>query len=244
LDAEAGATVTARGEVPTSGTIAEMLSRLRDELPRALPTALRTGGPSPTAGDDLYEAFLFSLVLRAARAEGYSITFVDGAGRPATEFRLRRSPGHLYGSERFTHAELSLPNMNKDPLEVHTGVSIVGVSKVAHEADVLVLPAAVADRSRMLRTDPPSSKVIMIVEGKYYLRQPVSLGTGRQFLGLAADITAKSKIFAATFTSSSVVHLLQGKPHLFEVGVLPYRKGERDLQERFAIALRGYRNLP
>lgn len=93
--------MTARGEAPTGGTIDEMLSRLRDELPRALPTALRTGGPSPTAGDDLYEAFLFALVLRAARAEGYSIRFTDGAGRPATEFRLRRSPGHLYGSDPY-----------------------------------------------------------------------------------------------------------------------------------------------
>jgi hypothetical protein len=236
--------VTTTGEVPTNGTVDEMLSRLRHELPRALPTALRTGGPSPTAGDDLYEAFLFSLVLRAARVEGYSITFLDGARRPATEFRLRRSPGHLYGSATFTHAQLSLPNTSKDPLEVHTGVSVVGVSKVAHEADVLVLPAVVADRSRTLRTDPPSSKVIMVVEGKYYLRQPVSLGTGRQFLGLASDLTAKWKIFAATFTSSSVVHLMQGgKTHQYEVGVLPHRKGARDLQERFAIALRGYRNL-
>lgn len=95
---------------------------------------------------------------------------------------------------------------------------MTGPSKVAHEADVLVLPAAVAERSRMLRTDPSSSKVIMVVEGKYYLRQPVSLSTGRQFLGLAADLTAKSKIFAATFTSSSVVHLLQGKTQLYEQG--------------------------
>jgi hypothetical protein len=54
---------------------------------------------------------------------------------------LRRSPGRLPSGE-FTHAILALPNTGKDPLEVHTGVKLIGKSKVAHEADVLVLPVS------------------------------------------------------------------------------------------------------
>ncbi|GAA3458720.1 hypothetical protein ACFFSW_07680 [Saccharothrix longispora] len=242
MGTDEGDVVTRAGEVPTDGTVDDLLSRLRDELPRALPTAFTTSGPSPSAGDDVYEAFLFALVLKAARVEGYTVTFDDGFGRAPAVFRLRRSPGRLTTTDTFTHAVLSLPNSRKDPLEVHTGISVVGASKVAHEADVVVLPSAVAQRSRMLGTDPPSSKTIMVVEGKFYRRNPVSLGTGREFLGLGADLQSTKTIFAATVTSMSVVHLLQGKSKLYEVGVLPGRKAEADLQGRFATELRGYRN--
>lgn len=232
------------GEAPSAGTERQLLARLRAELPRALPSALTVSGPSPSAGNDLYEAFLFALMLRAARAEGYRISFANRVGRAPREFRLRRSPGRLSTGE-FTHAILTLPNTSKDPLEVHTGVALIGRSKVSHEADVLVLPTSDAQRCRQLGIDPPSHDAEVVVEGKYYRNEPLSLGMGRQFLGLDADLsTPPIKIFAATVTSQSVVHLLSGRKKLFEVGVLPGRKAERDLQERFAQALRAYRLGP
>jgi hypothetical protein len=207
--------MTSAGEAPNSDTVSRLLARLREELPRALPSALTVDGPSPTAGNDLYEAFLFSLVLKAARSEGYDVSFADSSGRMPTEFRLRRSPGRL-STGTFTHAILTLPNTRKVPLEVHTGVVVIGKSKVAHEADVLVLRASSAQRCRQLRI-------------------------GRQFLGLDVDLSAKTKVLAATETSLSVVNLLEGRSKQYEVGVLPGRKPERDMQERFAIALRSYR---
>lgn len=241
MGADEGCIVTSSGATPTANTPDELLARLRDEIPRALPTALTTSGSSPAAGNDLYEAFLFALVLRAARAEGYMITFENGLGQPPTSFRLRRSPGRLSTGGSFTHAVLHLPNSTKDALEVHTGVKVVGRSKVAHEADVLVLPSTVAQRCRQLGVDPPCAKANLVVEGKYY-SQPVCLGTGREFLGL--DYELRKAIFAATITSETLVHLLQGAQKRFEVGVLPGLKAERDLQERFAQVLRGYRNAP
>jgi hypothetical protein len=231
--------MTSAGEAPNSDTVSRLLARLREELPRALPSALTVDGPSPTAGNDLYEAFLFSLVLKAARSEGYAVSFADSSGRMPTEFRLRRSPGRL-STGTFTHAILTLPNTRKVPLEVHTGVAVIGKSKVAHEADVLVLRASSAQRCRQLRIDPSSREALLVVEGKYYTT-PVTLGTGRQFLGLDVDLSAKTKVLAATVTSLSVVNLLEGRSKQYEVGVLPGRKPERDIQERFAIALRSYR---
>jgi hypothetical protein len=103
--------MTSAGEAPNSGTVSQLLARLREELPRALPSAL-TVGTFTTAGNDLYEAFLFSLVLKAARSEGYDVSFADGSGRMPTEFRLRRSPGRL-STGTFTHAILTLPNTTK-----------------------------------------------------------------------------------------------------------------------------------
>lgn len=231
--------MTGAGEAPNNETLHQLLTRLGDVLPQALPSALTVDGASPTAGNDLYEAFLFTLVLKAARSEGYDVSFANGSGQFPTEFRLRRSPGRL-PTGRFTHAVLTLPSTNKSPLEVHTGVAVIGKSKVAHEADVLVLPASAAQRCRQLRIDPSSRYAILVVEGKYYTT-PVSLGMGRQFLGLEIDLSAWYKVLAATVTSSTVVHLLEGRKKLYEVGVLPGRKAEHDTQERFAIALRAYK---
>jgi hypothetical protein len=135
---------------------------------------------------------------------------------------------------------LTLPNVSKDSLEVHTGVAVIGKSKVAHEADVLVLPLAAAQRCRQLGIDPASHDAILVAEGKYYTT-PLTLGTGREFLGLEVDLSARFKIFSATITNPSVVHLLEGRKRLYEVGVLPGRKAERDMQERFAQALRTFR---
>src|ERR1700722_10258604 len=79
---------------PTAATPAELLASLVAALPSALPTTMTATGRRPTAGNDLYEAYLFGLVLTAARREGFGITLEDADGL-ATTLRLRRSPGRL-----------------------------------------------------------------------------------------------------------------------------------------------------
>lgn len=231
--------MTPVGESPSHHTVEHLLEQLEEVLPRALPTSLQAAGSDPTAGNDLYEAFLFSLVIRAAQRENYRVNFVDSAGNPPSEFRLRRSPGRI-ASGSFTHAVL-IPPERIDPLEVHTGVKVVGKSRVAHEADVLVIPQSKAARCRRLDLDPRSSEALLAIEGKYYTT-PVSLATGRQFLGLAVDLTRmKPKILAVTIAHRSLVHLLNGNDKDFEIGVLPDRKAAHDLMDRLAITLRTHR---
>lgn len=227
---------------PTPATPAELLASLLAALPIALPTTMTATGPEPTAGNDLYEAYLFGLVLRAARSEGFGITLFDADG-PAAVLRLRRAPGRLASGgppgSRFTHAVLTCPP--RPALEVHTGVGVVGQSKVVHEADVLVLPESDADRCRNLDLDPPGRDVELLIEAKYYTNA-VGLGTGREFLGLRADISAKHKVFVATLTSGSVVSLLSGKSVPHDVGVLPALRGEVSLLSLIQRVLRDYRS--
>jgi hypothetical protein len=227
---------------PTRATPAELLARLRAQLPAALPTAMTATGPRATAGDDLYEAYLLALLLIAARREGYRVDIQDTNGRPPAIFVLRRSPGRLCSpgsaTEPFCHAVLTAPD--KPGLEAHTGVAVIGRSKVAHEADLLLLPAGEADRCRALRIDPPSRGTLLVVEGKYYKR-PIGLDIAREFLGLCSDLTTRDKALAASVPSPSLVNLLAGRRVPHEVGVLPRRKGERDLLALFGRVLRDYR---
>lgn len=228
--------------VPTPTTPAALLASLLAALPIALPTTMTTAGPTPTAGNDLYEAYLFGLVLRAARLQGFIITLADTDG-PATVLRLRRGPGRLPSGgppgARFTHAVLACAP--RPALELHTGVGVVGQSKVVHEADVLVLPQADADRCRNFNLDPRGYDAELLIEAKYYT-DPVGLGTGREFLGLRADVSAKQRVFVATLVSRSVVSLFSGKSVPHDVGVLPRRPGEISLLSLIQRVLRDYRS--
>jgi hypothetical protein len=174
--------------------------------------------------------------------EGFVTSLADIDG-PATILRLRRGPGRLPSGgppgARFTHAILQCTT--RPDLELHTGVSIAGKSKVVHEADVLVLPSAIADRCRALDVDPASHDAQLVIEAKYYT-QPVDLGTGREFLGLCADLSAKHKVFAATVANDSVVSLFAGRSVDHDIGVLPRRAGERNLLGLIQRVLRDYRS--
>lgn len=230
--------------VPTSATPAQLLARLRTTLPKALPTTLTTTGPHPTAPDDLYEAYIFALVIDAARSVGYSVQFVNGAGTTATILHLRRSPGRIAssgtpGGPPFTHAVLS--SANRPDLEVHTGILVVGKSKVVHEADLVILPREQADRCRRFDVDPPSSSAILSLEAKYYT-MPVALSTAREFLGLSKDLSPKQIVFACTVASASAMALLAGTSSVeYDDGVLPSRNGEVSLREYVRRILRNYK---
>lgn len=230
------------GVVPTPATPSQLLAQLRAQLPAALPTSMSGGGPSATAPDDLFEAYIFGLILEAAKIAGYSIEIRDHNG-PASTFHLRRGPGRIYspGSPTlFTHARLTVGV--RPPLEVHSGVAMVGKSKVSHEADVLVLPSSVADRCRSARVDPPSHAAFLAIEAKYWTK-PVRLKTGREFLGLRKDSSAKAQVFVCTIADTSATALLAGTPNVeYDDGVLPYRTGEYSLRNYIHRLLRDYRH--
>ena len=229
--------------IPDGTTAGELLASLQAALPAALPTSMASSGPYATPGNDLYEAYIFGLVLEAAKAVGYKIEIRDANG-PATRFHLRRSPGRLCSAgsagSLFTHAVLSI-DLRPD-LELHTGIVLVGRSKVVHEADVVIVPSADADRWRLTKVDPPSHAAPLVVEAKYYTH-PVSLGTGREFLGLRKDLSAKRLVFVSTVAGTSATALLAGTASVeYDDGVLPYRNGELSFRSFCQRLLRDYRD--
>ena len=93
-----------------------------------LPPSLRAS----VQGSDLFEAYLFTLVVEAARGEGATVTFETVGGTSPKEIFLRTSPGHIYSAlHQYTHAVIDFAG--RPPLEGHVGIRVAGKSQVLHE---------------------------------------------------------------------------------------------------------------
>jgi hypothetical protein len=183
-----------------------MRAALLSEIETALGSALNPNLTAASAGSDLFEAYVFSLVLSAARQEGASIRFQNVDGTSSSTFTFRTSPGHLFWEHRpYTHAVIEF--QNRPLLEAHMGVYVGGKSGVIHEADVAVVLRDEANTSRNNQVPPRSSKVILAIECKFYSTNlPLSLARG--FVGLCSELTSRDCFFVMNTGSASVEKLL------------------------------------
>lgn len=162
---------------------------------------------------DIFEAYSFAIVIRAARTEGAAISWRDVYGNSPSVFVFRTSPGFIYSKTRtYCHAVIEFPG--KPPLEAHIGVRISGRSKVLHECDVAVLLQSEADACRYLESSPRSSQVLLAIECKFYAT-PLPLSLARAFIGLVSDLSVKGQsIFVTNNNSDSLERFLSHKKNL------------------------------
>src|SRR5947209_1629753 len=98
-----------------------MRAALLSEIRTAIGSALNPNLTAASAGSDLFEAYVFGLVLTAARQEGATIRFENVDGSSSQTFTFRTSPGHLFWDNRpYTHAVIEF--LNRPELEAHLGV--------------------------------------------------------------------------------------------------------------------------
>jgi len=162
-----------------------------------------------SAASDLFEAYAFSLLIRAAVLEGAKISFHDPQDNPTKRFIFRTSPGYLWSNtKQYTFAVIEFPNV--EPLEAHIGVRVSGKSRVLHELDVCVLYRSEAETSRRDQVHPRSSKMLIGIECKFY-SAALNLGLGRAFIGLGTDVTADSTYFMTNSQSPPVEKLLSAR---------------------------------
>jgi hypothetical protein len=192
-----------------------------DDLLRELRTHLGAAVSYTTASaaNDIYEGFLFSLVVATARKSGAVIRYEDVRGNKARNLTSRTSPGQLYSTRQdYTYAVIEFGRA--PALEVHVGVKVQGTSGVEHECDVLVLDAAEAVLCRRLRTSPRAGKCLIAIECKYYTAY-LPLGQARGFAGLSADLgNSAHPIFVANIGSGSVTKYLNGRRVSRELNVI------------------------
>ena len=184
---------------------ADLLAEIRAVLP---PGGSAQVGQS--ALNDLFEAYVLSGLVRAAQAEGWTVSLHDMNETLASGALFRRSPGNIYaspGSQNFTHFVLARADV--PPLEAHIGIKFTGKSDVEHECDVALLPQDDAQFCRLHRVHPRSRQLIFSAECKF-LAGNVPLYLGRGFVGLAIELSSQygECHFVVNTSSSHVMKML------------------------------------
>jgi hypothetical protein len=183
-----------------------------DELLAELRANLRAAVSYSTASqvNDVYEGFLFSLVVDTARRSNATVHYEDVRGNKTHNLVFRTTPGRIYSTAHdYTHAVIQFGNASV--LEVHVGVQVQGSSGAMHECDVVVLDAGEAVLCRRERTFPRVAKCVLAIECKYYTAH-LPLGQARGFVGLSADMGNQAhSLFVANIASRSVTTYLTGR---------------------------------
>lgn len=168
------------------------------------------------AASDLFEAYIFSIIIDAAKEEGAQVIWEDIDGKQASNVIFRRSPGYINSrADKYTHAILDFQDQ-KIQLEVHLGIYTLGNSNVIHECDVAVIKREEALRCRAVNNGcvPIKSTAIVIgIECKCYENSRITLGLGRSFIGLIKDLHRKNKYFFVFNTTQTSVEKLLSYHH-------------------------------
>ncbi|RKT83961.1 hypothetical protein SAMN05421805_11265 [Saccharopolyspora antimicrobica] len=213
------------------------VNRLIGEISRLLATGA-VSYDSMSRASDVYEGYIFSLLVDTASRHGARVHYEDVHGAYARELVFRTGPGQLYAdSHPYTHAVIEFDGA--PPLEVHLGVYVQGTSGVLHECDVLVLPVEEAELSRTQRIAPRGSQCVLVIECKYYVSS-LGIGLARNFEGLRADIRTQNELFVSNTGSSSIVRYLDARKRGFERNVVPNSPQAVYLQAEVRKAFKGY----
>ena len=182
-----------------------------------------------------FEAYVFALVVRAARRAGSSAQIMGArTGVNPNPVVFRGSPGHMGSAHQdFCFAKCVL---NGVEFEIHVGVIYRGNSGATHEVDVSIYNGVAATSIRYHRTRLPGTRHLHgAFECKCY-DSNLDMDLGRAFVGLVSDCgslracdfltNGRSRNLAAYFSK-------RGRPSVyFEVSpVIP------DSAERFVSNL-------
>lgn len=187
-----------------------------------LEASINIGDTLATAASDLFELYVFSLLIRAARNEGAQVHYRDVHDQITSSLCFRASPGQIYGATHlYTHAVLDFGN-NRPLLEAHIGIKVQGRAGIAHECDVCILHRQEATECRADRREPRSSKVVIAVECKYYSSR-LKLELAREFLGLSLVLTRLEgdSYFVSNTFENNVAKLLATERKRWGLNIVP-----------------------
>ena len=191
---------------------------------RAIFSGLSTTVISNSNASDIFEAYVFSLIIRAAEDEGGDISFIDVNGSVASKLIFRTSPGYIYSRLKpYTHAVIRFTG--KPNLETHVGIMVAGRSEVLHECDVVVIDQSEAETCRRERVQPRATKLLISVECKFYSAQ-LKLDLARSFLGLVKEFSGKDLFFVSNTNSENVEKVFSKHKAKWDHRIIPTSTNE------------------
>jgi hypothetical protein len=173
-------------------------------------------GPDP---GDVFELYVFGLILEAARREQATVTYENVNGPFQGVATFRTTPGRIWSqSDSYTHAVLQFPH--RPTLEVHLGIYLEGKSSRVHESDVVVLPRSEALSCRTDEVHPKFNRSLCAVECKFY-DQPLGINLGRSFIGLSAEFGTERAFFVMNQSEGTIGRLLDEHKRKWEHSIVP-----------------------
>lgn len=159
-----------------------------------------------SAENDVFEVYVFGIVIEAARREGATITYHDVHGNVGvTSLIFPTSPIYITTTtQAYAYAVISFPN--KPELEVHIGTYVAGKSGTQNECDIAVIDRVEAQTARTSGALPRSFRILFSAECKFYSSAP-GINLGRGFIGLSKDLSKKT-FFVLNISSTSIEKLL------------------------------------
>jgi hypothetical protein len=196
-------------------------------------------------GWDLYEGYIWSLVVEAGRRLGANISYEDILGNQTTSLTFRTNPGTIFPQRntpvptRYTHAIISF--LSKPPLEVHQGIYVTGKSGLVHECDVVVVSRAEAAACRASGSaHPRCAKSLLAVECKYLSSNP-GIKLAREFLGLTVDLWNENRFFVCNRSQDETKRFLTHHKRKWSYETLPSNQTVvNELRSLFQRAFREY----
>lgn len=156
--------------------------------------------------DKVFEIFVWSCVLRALRQMNASLSVRNSSGVVTATMEFRLGPGLIFNPTS-TPGFVKIGFQGKE-YELHSGLRVLGRSKVLHELDLCILKKSAADRCRRNRINPDSSSLHFLAECKFY-GSSLPLSLGREYLGLTSEFSIRVKTLTANQASPEVHRLVK-----------------------------------
>lgn len=196
-----------------------MTSQILAELPGLFAGVNAPVAQPGAAPGDVFEVYVFGLILEAARREEAVVGYENVNGPFTGVATFRTTPGRIWSqAEAYTHAVLQF--QGKPALEVHLGVYLEGRSSRIHEADAVVLPRSEGVSCRAGRVHPKASRALCTVECKFY-DTPLGIDLGRSFIGLSAEFGNEKAFFVMNQSEGTVGRLLDEHKRKWEHSIVP-----------------------
>lgn len=194
--------------------------QLLDDIRTAITRLGSPGAPGLTlasAAADLFEVFIFYIILDEAVNAGAQVWLKPSSAGPPPAVAFRTSPGCITATDPYTYALLTFTGVGSPPykqsLEVHLGVYVAARAKYYEtEYDICVLLEpevrlcrrnAGGGQGRFNNRLPDSGKAILAVECKYRV-QALGASVARNLIGLGKETSAKQIYFVVNTESESV----------------------------------------
>jgi len=159
----------------------------------------------PTRPEKLYEAWVFTCVVRALGRLGATMQVRDSGDNAAPNLLFRLAPGLIYSPT--TASSFVFLTYNGRAYEIHHGVRVQGRSSVLHELDICIIDRDEANRCRKNSINPRQARTRLLIECKFY-GATLPLELGREFLGLGKEFNMRIKTLVSNAESDDVHRLV------------------------------------